>query len=226
LNGLTAGCGSFFEKIGSDVAQLVNKELVTRQKQFAQTKLRFRNSFGAKRSLGWIPFKAANLRINGDRVTFTGKTFRLFQMDRFRAYRNASGNTLRDGNFAQNALDEWFLNGPAHVLYPIGTVVPVVEDKAKYFHAKAKNQRMNFIHQTSTYLVKNYQIIKIGDVSLSFLRAGNHAKSALDGGWGLLKAQLHTKGRRAGRWVNDVPEKYSTRTCSTCWAMDLSRLRN
>jgi putative transposase len=91
--------------------------------------------------------------------------------------------------------------------------------QAKHFHAKAKNQRMNFIHQTSTYLVKNYQIIKIGDVSLSFLRAGNHAKSALDGGWGLLKAQLHTKGRRAGRWVNDVPEKYSTQTCSTCWAL-------
>jgi hypothetical protein len=62
--------------------------------------------------------------------------------------------------------------------------------------------------------VKNYQIIKIGDVSLSFLRASNHAKSALDGGWGLLKAQSHTKGRRAGRLVNDVLEKYSTQTGS------------
>jgi putative transposase len=131
LDKLTAGCGEVFEKIGSDVAQQVNKELVTRQKQFARTKLRFRNSFGSKRSLGWIPFKAANLRVNGDRLTFMGKTFRLFQMDRFLQFRNAIGNTLCDGNFAQNALGEWFLNVPVHVLYPTGTVVPVVEKKPK-----------------------------------------------------------------------------------------------
>jgi hypothetical protein len=39
LNGLTAGCGAFFEKIGSDVAQRVNKELVTRQKNLPERSL-------------------------------------------------------------------------------------------------------------------------------------------------------------------------------------------
>ena len=39
----------------------VNQELVTRCKQFKRTKLRFRKSFAPRKSLGWIPFKAANL---------------------------------------------------------------------------------------------------------------------------------------------------------------------
>jgi hypothetical protein len=85
--------------------------------------------------------------------------------------------------------------------------------------AKAKNQRLNLTHQISSALVAQYQIIKIGDVPLAFLRSGTRAKSALDSGLGMLKAQLHYKGRWAGRSVLEVDESNTTRTCSCCKAL-------
>jgi hypothetical protein len=91
--------------------------------------------------------------------------------------------------------------------------------QAKRVLAKAKNQRLNLTHQISSALVAQYQIIKIGDVPLEFLMSGNRAKSALDSGLGMLKAQLHYKGRWAGRSVLEVDECNTTRTCSCCKAL-------
>ena len=45
------------------------------------------------------------------------------------------------------------------------------------------------------------------------------AKSVLDAGWGILKAQLHYKGQQAGRCVLIVNERNTTRTCSSCKAL-------
>jgi len=45
------------------------------------------------------------------------------------------------------------------------------------------------------------------------------AKSVLDAGWGMLKAQLHYKGQQAGRSVLIVNESNTTRTCSSCKAL-------
>ncbi len=44
------------------------------------------------------------------------------------------------------------------------------------------------------------------------------AKSVLDAGWGMLKAQLQYKGEYAGRSVRIVSERYTTQTCSSCGA--------
>jgi len=63
LNEYIVGCGETFDYIGSDIAQCVNAELATRCNQFKRSKLRFRKSYGAKKSLGWIPFKVANVRL-------------------------------------------------------------------------------------------------------------------------------------------------------------------
>jgi IS605 OrfB family transposase len=119
LDALAAGCGSEFHRIGIDVVQRIHAELVTRRKQFRKVVLRFRASGGSRRALGWIPFKAANVRVKGNRLTFMGKSIRLFQMDRFLAFR-AQGK-IRSGNFAQNALGEWFLNVAVDAPYPEGT---------------------------------------------------------------------------------------------------------
>ena len=261
LDKLIAGCGDQFDRIGSDIAQRVNQELVTRSVQFKKAKLLFRCSGGRRRALGWIPFKAANLRVKGDRLRFMGKTLRLFQMDRFLEHRNLQESKLGDGNFAQNALGEWFLNVPVEL--PIGsTVLPIAprelvgidpglkavittsdgdrfepnrsyrdleakiaqaqrrghKKQAKRLHARARNLRQNHVHQISHRLIAQYQILKLGDVASAFLAAGTKAKSALDGGWGMLKAQLHAKGHRAGRTVMNVSEAYSSQTCSDCGA--------
>src|ERR1700680_3898905 len=40
------------------------------------------------------------------------------------------------------------------------------------------------------------------------------AKSVLDAGWGMLKTQLHYKGQQAGRCVQVVNERDTSRICS------------
>ena len=62
MDKLTAGAGACFDRIGSDVCQRVSSEYVTRRKQFKKAKLRFRASGGSKKALGWIPFKAVNIK--------------------------------------------------------------------------------------------------------------------------------------------------------------------
>ena len=65
LDKLTAGATECFERIGSGTIQRVNAEFATRRKQFKKSKLRWRVSQGAKRSLGWLPFKAVQLKRKG-----------------------------------------------------------------------------------------------------------------------------------------------------------------
>jgi putative transposase len=62
LDKLTASATDYFEHIGADTIQRVNAEFATRRKQFKKVKLRWRVSRGAKKSLGWLPFKAVELK--------------------------------------------------------------------------------------------------------------------------------------------------------------------
>src|SRR5271170_2432504 len=45
------------------------------------------------------------------------------------------------------------------------------------------------------------------------------AKSVLDSAWGMLKTQLQYKGQQAGRSVQIVSERHTTRACSSCGAL-------
>jgi putative transposase len=103
LDKLTAGATECFERIGSDSIQRVNAEFATRRKQARKTKLHWRKSFGSNRSLGWIPFKAVQLKRKGNAVRFSGKTFRLFERDLL------EGVTWKSGCFAQDSVGDWFL---------------------------------------------------------------------------------------------------------------------
>ncbi len=76
LDKLTAGTTEYFAHIGSETIQRVNAEFATRRKQFKRAKLRWRVSKGAKRSLGWVPFKAVQLKRKGWSMRFSGKAFR------------------------------------------------------------------------------------------------------------------------------------------------------
>jgi hypothetical protein len=72
-------------------------------------KLRWRVSRGARRSLGWIPFKAASLKRKGRGLRFCGKTFRVFESERLQDAK------WRDGCFAQDAVGDWWLCLPVTV---------------------------------------------------------------------------------------------------------------
>jgi putative transposase len=109
LNNLTAGATECFERIGADTIQRVNAEFATRRKQFKRAKLRWRVSSSSKRSLGWVPFKAAQLKRKGTSLRFSGKGFRVFERHRL------DGISWKSGCFAQDSVGDWWLCLPVEV---------------------------------------------------------------------------------------------------------------
>src|ERR1700722_17520994 len=81
LDKLTAGATGYFEHIGADTIQRVNAEFATRRQQFRKTRLRWRVSRGARRSLGWVPLKAVQLKRHGKSLRFCGKSIRVFEKE-------------------------------------------------------------------------------------------------------------------------------------------------
>jgi putative transposase len=106
LDKLTAGATECFERIRSEIIQRVNAELATRRRQFKKTQLRWRVSRGARRSLGWVPFKAVQLKRKGKSLRFAGKTFRVFEPTLLEGVR------WKCGCFAQDSVGDWWLCVP------------------------------------------------------------------------------------------------------------------
>jgi putative transposase len=103
LDKLTAGAMEYFDHIGSQTIQRVNAEYATRRRQFQLSRLRWRVSRGAKRSLGWVPFKAAQLKRKGNSLRFSGKAFRVFERELLENVR------WKSGCFAQDSVGDWWL---------------------------------------------------------------------------------------------------------------------
>ena len=103
LDKLTAGATECFERIGSQTIQRVNAEFATRRRKFKKSKLRWRVSRGSRRALGWIPFKASQLKRKGKSLRLSGKAFRVFERDRL------EGVQWKSGCFAQDAVGDWWL---------------------------------------------------------------------------------------------------------------------
>ncbi|MDD4978764.1 MAG: transposase [Gallionella sp.] len=88
--------------------------------------------------------------------------------------------------------------------------------RVKAIHAKIKNFRQDAIHKFTTSMVENYGAVFVGDVSSKNLVKTSMAKSVLDTGWGMLKEQLSYKAIARGVVFEEVPENYTTQTCSCC----------
>jgi putative transposase len=224
LDKLSAGAAAAFDYIGSDTIQRVNAEFATRRRQFKKVKLRWRMSRGARRSLGWVPFKAAQLKRAGRCVRFAGKTLRVFEAQRL------EGVVYKCGCFAQDAVGDWWLSVPVEVAVErsvaakaavgidlgLKTTAATSEGQrleagrfyrglepqiaqaqrrahrrqAKRLHRTAARRRNDALHRFSRQLIDTYQTIVVGDVSSARLTKTRMAKSVLDAGWGMLKAQL------------------------------------
>ena len=103
LCNLSAGATEYFERIGADTIQRICCEYAVKRRAAKRVRLSWRKSRGARRSLGWIPFKAASLKRKGRNLRFCGKTFRVFE--EFRLVDIVWG----DGCFAQDAVGDWWL---------------------------------------------------------------------------------------------------------------------
>ena len=77
LCSLTAGATRYFDKIGADTIQSICVHYAQRRQAAHRLKLHWRVSAGARRSLGWVPFKAASLKRRGVCLRFAGKSFQV-----------------------------------------------------------------------------------------------------------------------------------------------------
>ena len=84
---------------------------------------------------------------------------------------------------------------------------------------RASRRRRDAIHKFTRKIVNRYELIVVGDVSSLQLVKTRMAKSVLDTSWGMLRTQLLYKGEHAGRVVQVVDERYTSRTCSRCGAI-------
>ena len=99
LHKLTAGTSKDL-RLSADTIQQVCTEYVTRRRQFRKIKLKWRSR---KRSLGWIPFKAAYIKIVDDTITYCGHRFRLWLS-------RPLGGTVKTGSFTQDSRGRWYVN--------------------------------------------------------------------------------------------------------------------
>ena len=90
--------------------------------------------------------------------------------------------------------------------------------RVQKLHAKAMNQRKDFLHKLSNYLVDNYDILCFEDINLSTLKQSLRlGKTISDEGFGMLRAYVQYKADRAGKHFVKIDKWYaSTKTCSHC----------
>ena len=99
LNKLTSGASKELG-LNSQTIQGVGEEYAIRRKQFKKNKLRWRSN---KRSLGWIPFKAASIKISEDTITYNKNKVRFWKS------REVKGK-VKSGSFSQDARGRWYIN--------------------------------------------------------------------------------------------------------------------
>jgi hypothetical protein len=91
LCNLSAGASESFQCIGAGTIQRICVEYAAKRRAARRVKLRWRVSRGSRRSLGWVPFKAANLKRRGVAPRFCGKAFRVFERERLEAVKWRDG---------------------------------------------------------------------------------------------------------------------------------------
>ena len=99
LHTLTAGTSKDL-RLSADTIQQVCTEYVTRRRQSKKITLKWRSW---RRSLGWIPFKAAYIRLHAETITCCGHRVRVWLS------RPLTG-TMKMGSFTQDARGRWYVN--------------------------------------------------------------------------------------------------------------------
>nr|WP_109636694.1 RNA-guided endonuclease TnpB family protein [Lentzea atacamensis] len=85
-------------------------------------------------------------------------------------------------------------------------------------HRKIRNARRDFLHRTTTNLVRSADLIAVEDLNVAGMRRNHHVAHAIsDVSWGEFKRQLACKCARAGRTLVVIDRWYpSGKTCSAC----------
>jgi len=89
-------------------------------------------------------------------------------------------------------------------------------------HEKIRNQRQDYLHKISSYLVKTYDTICIEDLSVSgMVRNHNLARAISDQGWREFRSMLEYKAEWQGKNIQVIGRfDPSSKTCSCCGKMN------
>ncbi|CBL46161.1 Transposase [gamma proteobacterium HdN1] len=103
LHPYTKGAG---KELGlhSQTLQCISKEYVTRRKQFKKTRLNWRRSGGAKRSLGWMPVNTGAASWKNGQVYHAGHYFKVWDSYGLSQYK------FRTASFNEDARGRWYFN--------------------------------------------------------------------------------------------------------------------
>lgn len=101
---LLAGASKELDYLPAHTLASIALEHAQRRSQFKRTRLSWRRGGGARKSLGWVPFRRGQVRFKNGAIVFAGRRFRVFDSYGLASY------DFRAGSFSQNALGEWFFN--------------------------------------------------------------------------------------------------------------------
>ena len=90
-------------------------------------------------------------------------------------------------------------------------------------HVQIRNRRNDFHHKLSARIVREFDYIAVGNVLAAGLAKTSRAKSVLDAGWSSFRNMLKYKSIATGAWYEEVDERFTTQTCSSCGALPDSR---
>lgn len=102
LTALTAGVTKELGMHADTVGEVCRTFVAARNA--AKRSLQFRSSFGARRALGWVPFRRQSRRIAGNSIIFLGRTYRVFGTKR-----RPIPDTAKGGAFVEDSQGRWWL---------------------------------------------------------------------------------------------------------------------
>jgi putative transposase len=80
-------------------------------------------------------------------------------------------------------------------------------------HARIRNQRNEFQHRLSFWLIKNFGTIVVEDRNFKDMAGGLLAKSVHDASWAALVSKIAYKAENAGRTLIKVDPRGTSQTC-------------
>lgn len=96
------------------------------------------------------------------------------------------------------------------------------KQRLSVLHEKVANKRLDFLHKTSTMLVKNHDSIGIEDLNIKGMMANHKLAGAIaDVGWGMFVTMLEYKAEWYGKNILRIGRfEPSSKTCSDCGAIN------
>lgn len=102
LHNLTAGTSKDLQTHAGSIHEISRLFVQARNKNKRAPK--FRHSYGPKRSLGWVPFRESDRKINVDSITYYGKTYRWFGVKR-----RPLPSIVKGGAFVEDSRGNWYV---------------------------------------------------------------------------------------------------------------------